>query len=130
MEVLAMEMTACNVCGKIFGTSSGSICPACRKLLDIVYEKARAYLRDNPKAEMKARALAKAIGEDERLVEILMIEGRFENKDSDGLDSEVEKKRKKLLEDLQRSLAKPAPKEEGMTTYGNDRHGGDRFGRE
>ncbi|MDR1471586.1 MAG: hypothetical protein LBS75_03600 [Synergistaceae bacterium] len=124
-----MEMTTCNVCGKIFGAPSGSICPACRKLLDIVYEKARAYLRDNPKAEMKARELAKAIGEDERLVEILMIEGRFENKDSEEGDSAAEKKRKKLLEDLQRSLAKPAPKEEGMTTYGSDRHGGDRFGR-
>ncbi|MDR1915640.1 MAG: hypothetical protein LBQ58_03580 [Synergistaceae bacterium] len=124
-----MEMATCNVCGKIFGTSAGSVCPACRKLLDIVYEKARSYLRDNPKAEMKARGLAKAIGEDERLVEILMIEGKFENKDTGGLDSEVEKKRKKLLEDLQKSLAKPEPKE-GASTYGSDRHGGDRFGRD
>ena len=118
-----MEMTACNVCGKIFGTSSGSVCPACRKLLDIVYEKARAYLRDNPKANMNARELAEKIGEDERLVEILMIEGRFENK-SEGLEeSEVEKKRKMLLEDLQKNLASTPQKQRETTTYGSDRHG-------
>jgi hypothetical protein len=119
-----MEMTTCNVCGKIFGTSSGAVCPSCRKLLDMVYEKARAYLRDHPKASMNARELAKEISEDERLVQILMIEGKFENKDNGGLeDSEVEKKRKKLLEDLQKSLAAPAQKAPGPSTYGSDRHG-------
>ena len=118
-----MEMTACNVCGKIFGTSSGSVCPACRKLLDIVYEKARAYLRDNPKANMNARELAKKIGEDERLVEILMIEGRFENKSKGPEESEADKKRKLLLEDLQKNLASTPQKQRETTTYGSDRHG-------
>jgi hypothetical protein len=122
-EAPLMEMTTCNVCGKIFGTSSGSVCPSCRKLLDIVYEKARAYLRDHPKTSMNARELAREIGEDERLVEILMIEGRFENK-SEGLEeSEVEKKRKLLLEDLQRNLTLPSQKPHEAATYGSDRHG-------
>jgi hypothetical protein len=122
-EALTMEMTTCNVCGKIFGTSSGSVCPACRKLLDIVYEKAHAYLRDHPKANMNARELAHAIGEDERFVEMLSMEGRFENK-SEGLEgSEVEKKRKLLLEDLRKNLASTPQKQREMSTYGSDRHG-------
>jgi hypothetical protein len=96
----------------------------------MVYEKARGYLRDHPKEALRARELAKAIGEDERLVEILMLEGRFENKDNGGLDDrEVDKKRKKLLEDLQKSLSVPAAKEAPATTYGSDRHGTDRFGK-
>ena len=118
-----MEMTACNVCGKIFGTSSGSVCPSCRKLLDIVYEKARAYLRDNPKTSVNARELAKEIGEDERLVEILMVEGRFESKSEGMEDDEAEKKRKMLLEDLQKNLASTPQKQRETTTYGSDRHG-------
>jgi rubrerythrin len=118
-----MEMTACNVCGKIFGTSSDSVCPSCRKLLDIVYEKARAYLRDHPKESMNARELAKAIGEDERLVEMLMIEGRFENKNDGEEESEAEKKRKLLLEDLQKNLASTPQKQREAGTYGSDRHG-------
>jgi hypothetical protein len=122
-EALIMEMTACNVCGKIFGTSSGSVCPSCRKLLDIVYEKARAYLRDNPKASMNAKELAKKIGEDERLVEILMMEGRFENKSDGTEEGEAEKKRKLLLEDLQKNLASAPQKQREATTYGSDRHG-------
>jgi hypothetical protein len=122
-EALIMEMTTCNVCGKIFGTSSGSVCPACRKLLDIVYEKARAYLRDHPKAHLNARELAQEIGEDERLVEILSMEGRFENK-SEGLeDGEVEKKRKLLLDDLRKNLMSTPQKQREVTTYGSDRHG-------
>ncbi|MDR0654618.1 MAG: hypothetical protein LBG12_15110 [Synergistaceae bacterium] len=122
-----MEMTACNVCGKIFGAPSGSVCPACRKLLDIVYEKARAYLRDHPKASMNARELAKEIGEDERLLEILMIEGRFENKDDSVEESEADKKRRQILADLQKNLAStPQKQRETATeagTYGSDRHG-------
>ena len=125
-----MEMTTCHSCGKIFGTSSGGVCPSCRKLLDIVYEKARAYLRDHSKEQLNTRELAEAIEEDERLVEILMIEGKFENKDNGGLeDDEVEKKRKRLLEDLQKSLSTPVKKNEGATTYGADRYGKDRQGR-
>ena len=121
-----MEMTTCNVCGKIFGTSSGSVCPACRKLLDIVYEKARAYLRDHSKEQPNTRELAEAIGENERLIEILMIEGRFDSKDKSGLDDEVEKKKQRLLDDLQKSLATPSKKSEGVTTYGADRYGKNR----
>jgi hypothetical protein len=119
-----MEMTTCNVCGKIFGTSGGAVCPNCAKLLDMVYEKARAYLRDHPKEALQARDLAKAIGEDERLVDILMIEGRFDSKDDGApLESEDEKKRKKLLGELQKNLSVPVRKEPERTTYGSDRHG-------
>jgi hypothetical protein len=122
-----MEMTTCQVCGKIFGTSSGAVCPACRKLLDVVYEKARAYLRDHTKENLNTRELAEAIEEDERLIEILMMEGRFENKDNSGLgESEVDRKRKRLLEDLQKSLATPSKKNDAATTYGADRYGKDR----
>lgn len=119
-----MEMTTCSVCGKIFGTSAGAICPACHKLLDMVYEKARAYLRDHPKANIKARELAKAIGEDARLVEILMLEGMFDSKD-DGCpeESAEDRKRKQLLEELQKNLSVPSKKDSAVTTYGSDRHG-------
>ena len=119
-----MEMTSCHICGKIFGTSGGSVCPACRKLLDIVYEKARNYLRDNPKAELHAKSLAEAIDEDVRLIEMLVIEGRFDDKDSPRMEeSELDKRRKKLLEDLQKNINKPIRKDPTSTTYGSDRHG-------
>ena len=128
-----MEMATCYVCAKIFGTSSGTVtvCPSCRKLLDIVYEKARAYLRDHPKDKLNAMELAKALGEDERHIELLMLEGRFDAGNNGGIEeSQVDKMRKKLLEDLQRNLASPSKKDdgEGMTTYGADRYGKDRSG--
>jgi hypothetical protein len=116
-------MATCNVCGKIFGTSAGSVCPSCRKLLDIVYDKARAYLRDNPKTELHAKTLAKAIDEDLKLIEILVAEGRFDAKDSPRMeDSELEKRRQKLLGDIQKNLSAPVKKEEKMT-YGSSKHG-------
>lgn len=122
-----MEMAACNVCGKIFGASGRAVCPACRKLLDIVYDKARTYLRDNPDEELRAQSLAEAIGEDVRLIEVLVAEGRFDNKD--GYDDEVseeDRRKKKLLEDLQKNLSSPTPKKDpGIVTYGRDRHGRD-----
>jgi phage FluMu protein Com len=121
--VFSVEMATCSVCGKIFGTSAGSVCPSCRKLLDIVYEKARTYLRDNPKAEVRAKSLAEAIGEDARLVEILVMEGRFDAKDSPRMEeSELEKRRKRLLQDLQKNLELPVRQEE-KTTYGSSKHG-------
>jgi hypothetical protein len=92
--------------------------------LDVVYDKARAYLRDHPKESMNATELAKAIKEDGRLVEILMIEGRFDTGGGDEqADSEDEKKRKRLLEDLQKNLSTPQQRERGATTYASDRHG-------
>ena len=126
-----MEMATCYLCSKIFGTSSGAgaICPSCRKLLDIVYEKARAYLRDHPKDNLNAADLAKELGEDERLVEILVLEGRFDARNNDGIDeNSADKIRKRLLEDLQKSLSTPSKKGEGRTTYGADRYGKDRSG--
>lgn len=119
-----MEMTTCSVCGKIFGTSAGSVCPSCRKLLDIVYEKARTYLRDNPKTEVRAKALAAAIGEDVKLVEMLVVEGRFDSKDSPRMEeSELEKRRMKLLQDLRKNLEIPVKQQEEKVTYGSSKHG-------
>jgi hypothetical protein len=120
-----MEMTTCSICGKIFGASSGAVCPACNKLLDIVYEKARAFLRDNSKLKLNSRQLAEKIGEDERLIDILMIEGRFENAEGEP-ESDEDKKKKKLLEAFEKSLSAPTQKSTGITTYGSDRHGSGR----
>lgn len=116
-------MTACNVCGRVFGSTGRAVCPACRKLLDIVYEKARTYLRDNPKADIHAQELAEAIGEDFRLIEILMAEGRFTGDPEDLGESAEEKKRKKLLEEIGKNLSSPAGKTPPRVTYGQDRHG-------
>jgi hypothetical protein len=122
--VFGVEMETCCVCGKIFGASAGSICQSCRKLLDVVYEKARTYLRDNPKAEVRAKSLAEAIGEDARLVEILVLEGRFDAKDGpEAEESEGEKKRRRLLQDLQKSLETPVKQQEEKITYGSSKHG-------
>ena len=122
-----LNMMTCPVCGKICGASSGTICSSCQKLLDMVYDKARAYLRDHPKKRLHAPELAKAIGEDTRLVEILVLEGRFDTKDDNGPDeTEAEKKARRLLEDLQKNLATPGKKTDadpGFTTYGADRYG-------
>lgn len=118
-----MDMTACDVCGKIFGTAGRAVCPACRKLLDVVYEKARTYLRDNPKAEVRAPELAKAIGEDARLVEIIVAEGRFDNKDPSGVITDDEKRRQKLLAEIQKNLSSTSEKNQTYVTYGQDRHG-------
>jgi hypothetical protein len=88
-----------------------------------VYEKARTYLRDNPKAEVRAKSLAAAIGEDVKLVEILVLEGRFDAKDSPRMEEgELEKRRKKLLQELQKNLELPVKQEE-KTTYGSSKHG-------
>jgi arylamine N-acetyltransferase len=90
----------------------------------MVYEIAREYLRDHPKAHLNARELAHEISEDERLVEMLMLEGRFENSD-DGSpeESDAEKKRRKLLEDLEKNLSSSQQKPTAAATYGSDRHG-------
>jgi hypothetical protein len=119
-----MEMTTCNVCGKIFGTSTGSVCPSCRKLLDIVYDKARTHLRDNPKTQARAKELAKAIGEDVRLIEILVAEGKFDPKDYPGMETnEQEKRRNQLLGELQKNLSAPQARKEEKVTYGSSKHG-------
>ena len=118
-----MEMTTCSICGKIFGSSGRGLCGQCQKLLDIVYEKARSYLRDNPKAELSAPELAKAIKEDVRLIELLMLEGRFETDPGKPSEDPEEKKRRQLLESLQKNLSSPAAREQRATTYGSDRHG-------
>ena len=116
-------MTACDVCGKIFGSTGRAVCPSCRKLLDIVYEKARTYLRDNPKTELRAPELAKAIGEDVRLVEIIVAEGRFDSKHSSEDMSDDERKRQKLLAEIEKSLSATTEKAQPRVTYGQDRHG-------
>ncbi|GHV29974.1 hypothetical protein FACS1894167_10050 [Synergistales bacterium] len=120
-----MQINTCRVCGKIFGASDTSVCPSCRKLLDIVYEKARSYLRDNPKAELDSKSLAKAIEEDVKLIEILVAEGRFDpGHEMPTEEANMDKRRKKLLDDIQKNLsARPVKEEQERTTYGSDRHG-------
>lgn len=118
-----MDMTACGICGKVFGSTGHGVCPSCMKLLETVYEKARAYLRDNPKTGFGAQALASAIGEDVRLVEILAAEGRFtgDRQDSDmGAD---EKRNRRLLDELKKNLSGQQEKAPRRVTYGQDRHG-------
>ena len=119
-----MEMSSCVVCGKIFMVSGRPVCPSCRKLIDIVYDKARSYLRDNPNTKLNARELAEAIKEDIALVEILVMEGRFEDKNDIPVESEEERNRKKLLEEFQKNTSKTTSSaKRGPTTYGSDRHG-------
>lgn len=118
-----MNMTACDVCGKIFGSNGRAVCPVCRKLLDIVYEKARTYLRDNPKADVRAQELAEAIGEDVRLVEIIVAEGRFASQDPSEMVTDEEKRRLKLLAEIEKSLSSSTEKNQAYVTYGQDRHG-------
>jgi phage FluMu protein Com len=124
-----MEMTTCYVCGKVIGKSTGEICPQCRKLLDVIYEKARTYLRDNPKEKLDALELAEALGEDERLIQLLAMEGRFSGEDNDGKEEdEEEKKRQQLLAEIEKSLSNTVKK--GITTYGADRYGKERPGKD
>lgn len=117
-----MEMTACDVCGKIFAATGRAVCPDCRKLLDIIYEKARTYLRDNPQEKIRAAELAEAIGEELRLVEIIVAEGRFDSQNISEDDPE-EKKRKRLLDEFQKNLSGKQEKAAKRVTYGQTRHG-------
>lgn len=120
-----MEMTTCPLCGKIFGSSGKGTCGQCNKLLDIVYDKARSYLRDNPKEKPDAKELAKAIDEDAKYIEMLMLDGRFDS-DSDGApESLEEKKRQQLLESFQKNISSDKPERRKASTYGSDRHGRD-----
>ncbi len=121
-----MEMTTCHNCGKIYASTGDAICKSCRALADIVYDKARAYIRDNPKEELDAEGLAQAIGEDQRIVEILMIEGRFTGDPDDAapIESAEDRRRRRLLEDLQKNLNAPTQRQKA-STYGSDRHGRD-----
>lgn len=120
-----MEMTACPICGKVHVVSKDPLCKACRGLTEIVYEKARNYLRDNPKLELNASGLAEAIDEDMRIVQLLMLEGRFTGNPDDEhmLESEDEKKRKQLLAELQKNLSMPSEERQKIVTYGTERHG-------
>ena len=118
-----MEMHTCQVCNKLFASSGPRICTGCMKRLDKVYEKAREYLRDHADTELNAPALAEAIGEDVRDLEILLAEGRFER---DVSSSEPDdQRRRKLLEAFQKSLGTSSGSsvEDRRTTYGRDRHG-------
>ena len=119
-----MELGACVVCGKIFMVSGRAICPACHKLMDIIYDKARSYLRDHPNENLNARELAKAIKEDAALVEILVMEGRFEKSYEGPQESEGEKKHRKMLEEFQQGLAKSElESKKAHVTYASERHG-------
>lgn len=121
-----MEMTSCPICGKIHVVGKDALCKACRGLVEIVYEKARNYLRDNPKDEMDAKQLADAIDEDIRIIQMLMMEGRFTGNPDDEhmLESEEEKKRKQLLNEIQKSLSSSSGESSHKyTSYGQDRHG-------
>ncbi len=121
-----MEMTTCHNCGKIYASTGDGMCKSCRALANIVYDKARAYIRDNPKEELDAEKLAEAIGEDTRIVEILMVEGRFTGDPDDAapIESAEDRRRRRLLEDLQKNLNSPTQRQKA-STYGSDRHGRD-----
>jgi hypothetical protein len=117
-----MQMSTCQLCGKIFASTGPKVCASCSKRLDRVYEKAREYLRDNPQMELDARDLAEAIQENLHDLEILISQGRFEREASDP----AERQRKRLLEELQKSLSTSSSGRAGGTsrsTYGRDRHG-------
>lgn len=121
-----MEMTKCTLCNKIFGSTGKKTCSACGKQLDELYEKARNYLRDNPKEELDAQRLAKAIEENPRMIHILIEEGRFikGHPQDDGDDSAEEKKKQRLLEELQKTVEKQSAEQSAakITTYGKERH--------
>jgi hypothetical protein len=70
---------------------------------------------------LDAVKLAEAIGEDIRDIEILISQGKFERREADP----EERRKQRLLEDLQRNLGKsdPSSPSSGRTTYGRDRHG-------
>jgi hypothetical protein len=71
---------------------------------------------------VQAKSLAEAIKEDVKLVEILVAEGRFEPKDPEGpIENESEKRRKKLLEELQKNLEASARRDK-VVTYGSSKH--------
>ena len=120
-----MEMHTCQVCNKLFASSGPRICTGCMKRLDKVYEKAREFLRDHADTELNAPALAEAIGEDVRDLEILIAEGRFE-RDTTAADPE-ERRRQQLLSAFQKSLgdSSGSAAADRRTTYGRDRHGRD-----
>lgn len=122
-----MEMTKCILCGKVFGSTGKKTCSACRKQMDVLYEKARNYLRDHPKEELDAQKLAVAIEEDPQMIRLLIEEGRFIKGDSkDGDDeSAEEKKKQRLLEELQKTVEKQSSVDQStskVTTYGKERH--------
>lgn len=137
-----MEMTKCILCGKVFGSSGKKACSACRKEMDAIYEKARNYLRDHPKEELDAQKLAVVMDVDPQMIRLLIEEGRFvkdnpadDNKedlkeDSDALSDE--RKKQRLLEEFQKTVAKPSGTAEKKNNedqspsqamkYGRERH--------
>ena len=72
---MAPKLKNCQVCGKVFMSTGGKICPACLdKQADdemIVIE----YVRDNPKC--KVHEILEATGVSEVIVRRLIEEGRF-----------------------------------------------------
>lgn len=72
---MAAKLTNCKICGKVFMSTGGKICPACLdKQADdemLVIE----YVRDNPKC--KVHEILEATGVSEVIVRRLIEEGRF-----------------------------------------------------
>lgn len=51
-----MDVRTCKICKNLFNFQSSPICPACEKKMEEKFAEVKKYIRDNPKASVKAVA--------------------------------------------------------------------------
>ena len=98
-----MPLVSCRVCGKIFASPGGRICPSCGKLLDVLWPKVRECLRDNPKTHFNIKTLSRALNEDIRYIQALVDMGYLDRKVENHISEEA-LRRHKLAKEIERSL--------------------------
>ncbi|MDD2206582.1 MAG: hypothetical protein WCQ97_03340 [Aminobacterium sp.] len=121
-----MNLVTCKLCGKVFSSSRGKICPECLDEVDNLYRRVREFLRDNASRNYDVESLSEATGIDIRYIQAL-IDLKYIDRDvqSNFKDEEQEKK-DRLLKEFQKNLDKGNRRHESAEktrTYGQERYG-------
>ena len=77
---MPLELAECAVCRKAFvrDERGGEVCPSCRAEAESVYGALRSLLRDHPDLRLSSQEAADLLGVEERLLRVLVGEGRLE----------------------------------------------------
>jgi hypothetical protein len=119
-----VHLITCKLCGKVFTSNSGKVCPQCLEELDDLYPRVREFLRDHASQEYNAEELAEEVGVDIRYIQALIDLKYIERNVSS--EEEEQKKRERLLKEFQKNLdegKRRSTSTETTRTYGQERYG-------
>ena len=107
-----MALVTCKVCGRLFDSSKGRVCPQCLQELDDLYPKVREFIRDSRGTEFSVDSLAEGMGVDVLKIQLL-VDLRYLDRDVPSISSEgddEQRKKEQLLQQLQESIKNSRPK--------------------